>query len=399
MTKRTHRKLTAIMAADVVGYSRLMGDDEAGTLDVLRDHREELIEPKIAEHEGRIAKLMGDGLLAEFPSAVEAVLCAVEIQQELIDRNSDVPNERKMLLRIGINIGDIIVEGNDIYGDGVNVAARLEGLAEPGGICVSDMVYQNVSAKLDVPFQDLGNQTLKNIDKSVRAWGVGDAVCPLEAPTRNPRESALSDSPSIAVLPFANMSGDAEQEYFSDGMTEDIITALTHWHSFSVIARNSTFTYKDRFVDVKQAAQELGARYLVEGSVRKGGGNRVRITAQLIDGASGHHIWAERYDRELVDIFEVQDEITQHIAATIAPELDKAEFKRSTAKHSEDLNAWDFCLRGMSMIREYTPEGNAKAREMFNNAIAIQPDYADAHAGLALSYNRDILLQCTEDRA
>ena len=392
------RRLAAIMATDVVGYSRLIRADEEGTIAALKALRAELIDPKIAEHHGRIVKLMGDGMLAEFASAVDAVRSAVETQRTVAERNADLPEDKRIAFRVGINLGDVVVDGDDIHGDGVNVAARLEGLAEAGGICISGGVYDQVRDRIDYPFEDLGEHQVKNIDRPVRVWrwlpnrGVtaGDTAPP-------ERPLPLPDKPAIAVLPFANMSADPEQEYFSDGLTEDIITALTRWRSFPVIARNSCFAYKNKPVDITQVARDLGARYLLEGSVRKGGA-RVRITAQLIDGTSGHHLWAEKYDRELDDIFEVQDDIVQHIAALVAPELARAELKRSINKQAQDLDAWDLCLRGMAPIRERTREGNAKARELFLRAIAIRPDYADAHAGLAMSYNQDVLIEVAEDR-
>ncbi len=390
------RRLAAILVADVVGYSRLMGEDEAATLEALKGHRDGLIEPAIAAHRGRVVKLIGDGLLAEFPSVVEAVECGVKIQRAMVGRNVDVPADRRIEFRIGINLGDVIVEGDDLYGDGVNVASRLENLAEPGGITVSGTVREHVGNKLKYPFEDLGERKVKNIERLIHVfcvrWGAGDGGARASTAAK-----AMDERPAVAVLPFTNMSGDPEQEYFSDGLTEDIITALSHWRSFPVIARNSTFTYKNKSVDIKQAARELGARYLVEGSVRKGG-QRIRITAQLIDGASGHHIWAERYDRELDDVFEVQDEIAQRITAVVAPELVKAEVKKSTAKRPEDLDAWDCCLRGMAMIQRRTGEENAKARELFERAIAIQPDYSDAHTGLSTTYHLDILLHLEKDR-
>ena len=392
------RRLVAILAADVVGYSRLVRADEERTLERLKVLHDEIINPKVAEHNGRIVKLMGDGMLAEFSSVVDAVRAAIEAQRSFTERNAGLPEEQRIEFRVGINLGDVVVDGDDIQGDGVNLAARLEGLADPGGICISGGVYDQVRDRVDAPFEDMGEQKVKNIDRPVRMW----RWAPFGGPTRAaaPGETAqlaLPDKPSIAVLPFTNMSGDPEQEYFSDGLTEDIITALTHWRSFPVIARNSSFAYKNRPVEIKQAGRELGARYLLEGSVRKGGG-RVRVSAQLIDGVSGHHIWAERYDRELADVFEVQDEIVQRITATVAPELAKAEVKRSTAKRPEDLDAWDYCLRGMALFHERTPEANAKARELFKRAIAIQHDYSDAYAGLARSLSSDILLKNVEDR-
>jgi adenylate cyclase len=392
--KRVQRRLAAILAADVVGYSRLMGDDEEGTLAALTAHLTELIEPCIAEHRGRVVKTTGDGLLAEFASVVDAVRCEVVFQEGMAERNADTPDDRRFEFRIGINLGDVIVQDDDVFGDGVNVAARLEGLAEPGGITVSGTVHEHVSNKLDMTFDDLGEHKVKNVAKPVRIFRMRWSADASEAQTST---VLVGERPAVAVLPFTNMSGDSDQEYFSDGLTEEIITALSHWRSFPVIARNSTFTYKNKSVDIKQAGRELGARYLLEGSVRKSG-RRIRITAQLIDGVSAHHIWAERYDREFDDIFEVQDEITQRITAIVAPELVKAETKRLTAKRPEDLNAWDYWLRGMARMRERTPEAIAKARELFQIAISIQPDYSDAHARLSYSYHLDILLEVTDDR-
>jgi adenylate cyclase len=390
------RKLAAILAADVAGYGRLMGADEAGTLAALKAHRAELIEPTIAEHGGRIVKLMGDGALVEFASVVEAVACAVAIQRGMRERNAAMAQDRRIALRIGINLGDVIVEGEDIYGDGVNVAARLESLAAPAGICVSGDVYRQVRNRLDLGFEDLGERELKNIAEPVRVYRLEvdetRAAGPAEAAA-----GAMMARPAVAVLPFTNMSGDPEQEYFSDGLAEDIISALAAWRSFPVIARNSTYTYKNKAADVKRVARDLGARYVVEGSVRKSG-NRVRITAQFIDGETGHHVWAEKYDRQLDDIFALQDEISQRITATIAPALGKAELKRSAAKRPADLTAWDYYLRGMAFIDKFTKEGNAKARRMFARAIEFDPDYSEAYTGLALSHNRDVLLQCSDDR-
>ena len=390
------RRLAAIMAADIVGYSRLMSEDESATLAALKRHREEVMEPRITEHRGRIVKLMGDGLLAEFASVVDAVECALAIQRDMAERNAETPENKAIIIRIGINLGDVIVDGEDLYGHGINVAARLEGLAEPGGICVSSKVHQEIKNKLALGFEDLGARRLKNIAEPVHVYRLEVEPGEFDAAGPAPGDPMMA-RPAIAVLPFTNMSGDPEQAYFSDGLAEDIITALAAWRSFPVIARNSSFTYKDRAVDVKQAARDLGARYLVEGSVRRGG-NRVRITAQLIDGETGHHVWAERFDRDLGDIFALQDEITQRIVATIAPTLGKAELKRSTAKRPTDLDAWDYYLRGKAFLDAFTRDGNAKAREMFERAMELDPNYCEAYAGLATSHNRDILLQCSDDR-
>jgi adenylate cyclase len=390
------RRLTAILAADVVGYSRLVCADEEGTLRRLAAYRK-AIDELVTTHRGRVFGGAGDSVVAEFASPVEAVRCAVELQYECGRRNGDLPEDRRMEFRIGVNLGDVVVEGDNLLGNGVNVAARLEELADPGGINISDEIHRHVEGKLELGFVDIGLNKLKNIAKPVRVYqvqinadGNGIQMVPHGAPPQ-------TDMPAIAVLPFNNMSADPEQEYFSDGLTEDIITALTHWRSFPVIARNSCFAYKNKPVDIKQVGRELGARYLLEGSVRKGG-VRVRITAQLIDGANGHHIWAERYDRELTDIFEVQDDIVQRIAALVAPELARAEIESSTTKQPQDLDAWDLCLRGTASLHERTAIGNANARDLFIRAIAIRPDYADAYSGIAMSFNQDILIEAAEDR-
>jgi len=395
--ERVQRRLAAILAADVVGYSRLMGEDEAGTRARFNAHLHELIEPAIASRRGRIVKTMGDGLLVEFASVVDAVECAVEIQNGMMDRNVDEPTDQRIEFRIGVNLGEVIIEGDDIHGDGVNVAARLEGLAEPGTVFISHDVYRQVEGKVDAIFEDLGERRVKNIAKPLQVFRVRSLNDLIPRSPPSVLAQPTSDRPSIAVLPFVNMSGDPEQEYFADGLTEDIITALTHWRSFLVIARNSCFSYKNKFVDVKQVARELGAQYVLEGSVRKGG-ERVRITAQLIDGIGGHHLWADQYDRNLGDIFEVQDDIVQRIAAIVIPELGKAELQRSVGKRSEDLDAWDLCLRAKPLLRQKTREGNADARKLFTRAIAIRANYADAHAGLAQSYTQDVVIGEAEDR-
>ena len=340
---RVERRLAAIMAGDIVGYSRLMGVDEEGTLRQLKAHRKELIDPKIAEHHGRIVKTTGDGMLVEFVSVVDAVRYAVDIQRGMAERNADVAPDRRIEFRIGINVGDIISDENDIYGDGVNVAARLEALAEPGGILVSRNVHDQVCDKLSFGFEDLGEQTVKNI---VRPIGIHRVSLAETRPHGRCRggfkiETANSNRPSIAVLPFANMSGDQEQEYFADGISEDLITGLSKLRWFFVIARNSSFTYKGAAVDVKRVARELGVRYVLEGSVRKGG-NRVRITAQLIDAATDNHIWADRYDGDLTDIFELQDEITKKVVAAIEPKLleAKASAPKTARRRMSALGIW-----------------------------------------------------------
>ncbi|NQV21128.1 MAG: hypothetical protein HQ511_06905 [Rhodospirillales bacterium] len=389
--ERVQRRLATILAADVVGYSRLMEADEAGTLAALKLHQAALIDPTIAEYQGRIVKLMGDGVLVEFPSVVNAVECAVRIQRCMLERNADIPDSQEITFRIGINLGDVIIDGDDIYGDGVNVAARLEGLAEPGGLCISDVVHQSVIGKLDLAFEDLGEQTVKNIDRPVRCYRMlsdpsGDARNNLPDIDHSPE---LPDRLAVAVLPFENMSGDAEQDYFADGLTEDIITALSLWKSFPVIARNSTFAYKGQSPDVREVGKTLGARYVVEGSVRKSG-SRVRVTVQLIDADTGHHVWAERYDRELAEIFELQDELTQQIAATIVPELERTEQKRAVEKKPQNLDAWDHVQRGFACLYEFSKSGNARAREMFEQALELDPAYSAAFVGVAWSHIRDL---------
>ncbi len=380
------RRLAAIMSIDVVGYSRLMGEDEAGTLAALTGHREEFINPEIGAHQGRIVKLMGDGALVEFPSVVAAVECAVAIQRGMAERNAEVSEDRRIEFRIGINLGDIIVEGDDIYGDGVNIAARLEALAEPRGICVSATVYELVAGKTDAEFEDLGEHKVKNIAKPVRVWHwrLG------EAPARR-SPGVVADRPSIAVLPFDNLSGDSEQEYFADGIVEDIITALSKIRWLDVIARNSTFAYKGTSPDVRRVAEELGVRYVIEGSVRRGG-NRLRISAQLIDATTGNHVWAERYDRELADIFAVQDEITETIAAAIEPELGTAEGERARRLPPGSLDAWETFQRGLWHTWRFSNDDGIEARRLFRRAIEQDPRFAAAHAYESFVHFREVLL-------
>ncbi len=395
--QHTHRKLTAILAADVVGYSGLMEKDEVGTLAALKTHRRELIEPKITEHNGRIVKLMGDGALVEFASAVDAVQCASEIQQSMRKRNADVPEDRRIEFRIGINLGDVIMDGDDIYGDGVNIAARLEGLAEPGGICVARSVFNQVKNKVDLGFENLGEQEVKNITEPVRVYRVALKAKKPRAAVHGQEALPLPDKPSIAVLPFQNMSGDPEQEFFADGMAEDIITALSHYRWFFVIARNSSFTYKGRAVDVTQVAKELGVRYVLEGSVRKAG-NRVRVTAQLIDATTGSHIWAERYDRDLDDIFALQDEITETIVTSIEPELGAVERERARRKPPENLGAWDLFQRGLwHLFDDVKRDALAQAKRLFERACELDPEFAAAHAELAWAHVAEIVRGLTDD--
>lgn len=373
MSERAERRLTAILAADVAGYSRLMGSDEEGTLARLKAHRLALVDPKIGEYRGRIVKTTGDGLLAEFASVIDATRCAVEVQRGMGERNAEVAQDKRIEFRIGINVGDIIIDGNDIFGDGVNVAARLEGLAEPGGICVSGRVQEDVNGKLDIAFEDAGEQALKNIARPVRVYRVRTEKAAVKA------SSALPDKPSIAVLPFQNMSGDPEQEYFADGLAEDIITSLSKVPKLFVIARNSTFTYKGKAVDVRQVARELGVRYVLEGSVRRSG-ERLRITGQLIDAATGNHVWAERYDRPLRDVFDVQDEITKEIVLALSVELTDGERALLFSRSTRSLEAWLEAIRGFDHWVEGSPKGIREARLHFERAIAIDPDYTLALA-------------------
>ena len=381
-------KLAAVLAADMVGYSRLMEIDERGTLARLRTHRIELIDPAVAKNQGHIIKTTGDGMLVEFQSVADAVRCAVEIQDRMRRRNSDVANERRIDFRIGINLGDIILDENDIFGDGVNVAARLEALAEPGGICVSRVVRDQLRDKLAIPFEDMGEQQVKNIARPVRTHRILLSTrCdePISATASSPRAARPPpQKPSIAVLPFANMSGDAEQEYFSEGVTEDIITNLSHNHSFFVISRSSSFTYKGSGVDVSKVGRELGVRYVLEGSVRRAG-NRVRITAQLVEATTGHHLWADRYDRELADVFAVQDEIARSITGAIAPGIIAAEIRQAQRKDPDQLDAWDRTVRAHWHIRRFTREDLAEARRLLTEAIALDPANSMAYADLAFA--------------
>ena len=421
------RRLAAILAADVVGYSRLMGADEEGTHARLKAHRRDLIDPAITAHRGHIIKLTGDGALVEFGSVVDAVGCALWIQRGMTLRNSEVPEEHRIQFRIGINLGDVIVEPDDIYGDGVNVAARLEALAEPGGICISRLVQESVRGKLDVTFDDLGEQPLKNIAEPVRVYrvridpgAVGPAIRPAKPngpgrllvvsaglvllialggagwhlylePLLQERAFAqqtalpLPDKPSIAVLPFSNMSDDPAQAYFSDGITEDLITDLSRISGLFVIARNSVFTYKDKAVNVEDVARELGVRYVLEGSVRKAG-NQVRINAQLIDGSTGFHLWAERFDRELADVFALQDEVAQRIVAALEIELSDVERATLAQRYTDNLEAYDLFLRGWERYWRSTEQSRLEARALFERAIELDPKFARAYANLALTY-------------
>ena len=369
---RVERRLAAILAADVAGYSRLIEADEEGTLGRLRVLRAETIDPKIARYRGRIVKTTGDGLLVEFASVVDALRCAAEMQAALAESNARLTAARRIEFRIGINMGDIVVEDGDIFGDGVNVAARLEGLAEPGGICVSARVREDTAGKLDLTFQDMGEQALKNIARPVRAYRVMPAAG--SAPMRASSGPPLPDKPSIAVLPFQNMSGDPEQEYFADGMVEEIITALSRIRWLFVIARNSTFTYKGQTIDVKRVGRELGVRYVLEGSVRKGGG-RVRITAQLIEAETGAHLWADRFDGSLEDVFELQEQVATGVAGVIEPALQAAESARSADRPTSDLSAYDAYLRAYAMISAAHQGKMRAALVLLEEAIARDPRY------------------------
>ena len=381
--ERLQRRLAAILSADVVGYSRLMGSDEAGTLARLKALRRDLIDPTIAAHSGRIVKLIGDGALVEFGSAVDAVTCAIEIQRQVREHDAGGSKESPVQFRIGINVGDIIIEDEDIYGDGVNIAARLEGIAEPGGISISEDTWRQVQGKIAANFVDIGEQSLKNIARPVRVYRLDPAPKGAVAPEAARPILALPDKPSIAVLPFQNMSGDPEQEYFVDGMVEDIITGLSRFKWLFVIARNSTFTYKGRPVDINQVGRELGVRYVLEGSVRKAAG-RVRITTQLIEAETRTHIWGERYDRAIDDIFAVQDDITISTVAAIEPSLRQAEIERAKRKRPENLDAYDLVLRATPFSDTGMPEGALQAMPFLERALVLEPNYALAHGQAAL---------------
>jgi TolB-like protein/class 3 adenylate cyclase/tetratricopeptide (TPR) repeat protein len=383
--ERAKRRLAAILVADVVGYSRLMEVDEAGTLAALRRHRAELIDPAILQYGGRIVGSAGDGLLCEFPSVVDAVQCAVEIQSAMPGRNAGLPDSRQMNFRIGINLGDVIVEGNDIFGDGVNVAARLESLTEPGSVYVSDIVREQATGKLPYGFEDRGEHNFKNIARPVRVWAVQKT-----RPERGHKTEAgppSSESHSIAVLPFVNMSSDPEQEYFADGITEDIITDLSRWRTLSVTSRNSTFRFKGKPVDTQQIGRELGVRYLVEGSVRRMG-ERIRVTAQLIDTETGSHVWAERYDRPMAELFALQDEVVRTIVGTLVGRLQASGAERARRKPPSSMAAYDHMLRGNALPWD-DPASAAEAKQEFERAIEIDPGYALPYSLLAEMHYRD----------
>jgi TolB-like protein len=377
---RTARRLAAILAADVASYSRLMGADEEGTLAALKGHRRELIDPLVAQHQGRVVKTTGDGLLIEFASIVDAVRCAVVMQQGMEDRNANVNESQRIRFRVGINVGDVIVEDDDIFGDGVNVAARLEALAQPGEICVSATVREHVGVKLPIGFVDLGEHSVKNIARPVHVYRIETRVEPKDAVQGEPAHTmlALPDRPSIAVLPFTNMGGDVEQDYFADGIVEDIITGLARIKWLFVIARNSSFAYKGRSVDVKQAGRELGVRYILEGSVRKAS-SRVRVSGQLVEADTGRHVWADRYDRTLDDVFALQDELTMSVVAAVEPSVRQAEIERVKRKRPDSFDAYDLVLRAIPDVYPAMPEGAAKALPLLERALSMEPDYALAH--------------------
>ncbi|NQU72010.1 MAG: hypothetical protein HQ514_15765, partial [Rhodospirillales bacterium] len=388
--ERVQRRLAAILAADVVGYSRMMEADEEGTRARLRNIQSDLIAPLITADGGRIVKTTGDGILVEFPSAVGAVRNALAIQSAMAEQNAEFPDFQKLVYRIGINIGDVIIEGDDIHGDGVNMAARLEGLCGPGEVYVSASVFDQVRGKLEASFDDLGEQTVKNISRPVRVYRaqLGSVAAPAHGAMAD--ALVLPDKPSIAILAFENMSGDPEQEYFSDGISEDIITALSRIRWFFVIARNSSFSYKGQSPDVRQVAKDLGVRYVMEGSVRKSA-NRVRITVQLVDGQTGNHIWADRYDRELEDIFAVQDEITQVVVGTIEPEMARSEQERARIKAPEHLDAWEAYQRGMWHAHPHRNEEFSMAEKLFRQAIELDPDMSPAYSALSELLGRQAL--------
>jgi adenylate cyclase len=400
--ERVERRLAAVLAADVAGYSRLMGTDEEGTLARLKAVRKDLVDPTIASHRGRIVKTTGDGMLVEFASAVDAARSAIEVQRGMAERNADVPQQIRLEFRIGIHVGDIIIDENDIFGDGVNIAARLEGIAEPGGLCISDDAQRQIRGKIDIAFDDMGPQVLKNIVEPMRSWRLLlDENTPAktwEKPSSEPAVRTLADKPSIAILPFQNMSADSEQEHFCDGLVEDIITTLSKLAGLRVIARNSTFAYKGRSVDIREAARQLGVRYVLEGSVRKSG-NRIRITAQLIDATDGAHLWAERYDRDMDDIFAIQDEITLVLATEMQVKLTEGEQARLHYTTTSNVEAWTYWVLGMSHHRKaVTKEGYGQARFFWEKALALDPASASLNAKLGFLHCLDARFGWWDDR-
>jgi adenylate cyclase len=391
---RLERRLAAILAADVAGYSCLMGADEVGTLAALRAHRHEIVDPAIAAHKGRIVKTTGDGMLVEFASAVDAVTCAVAVQEKMAGQTAEGP---RIQFRFGINIGDIIIDGDDIFGDGVNIAARVENECEPGGVCLSDDVYRQVRNKSSFDFDDLGERTLKNIDRPIRLYAVRQSgVAALKSLGSATATLPLPDKPSIAVLPFENMSGDPEQEYFADGMVEEIITALSRFKWLFVIARNSSFTFKGKAVDVKDVGRRLGVRYVLEGSVRRASG-KVRITGQLIDAVTGAHIWADRFERELTDVFALQDEVTVAVVSAIEPKLLQTEIALATRRRPENLTAYDYYLRAMQQHYQTTREGLAEALRLAHRALELEPRFGLAAALAGVCHQLNVTLGHASD--
>jgi len=391
------RRLAAIMFADVAGYSHLVERNEAGTLRAFEQCIGQIWLPRIQANDGRLVKTTGDGLLVEFPSAVAAVACALEVQEGLANELPTDDSNERLGFRIGINLGDIVVDDTDILGNDVNIAARLQTIAEPGGICVSGAVHDATVGRIPFKAEPLPELNLKNIERPIRCYAIGPLHHTIVVEAGPDRPHALK-MPAIAVLPFLNMSGELDQEYFADGITEDIITLLSKWRSFLVIARNSTFTYKGRRVDAKQVGRELGAQYLLEGSVRQSG-QRLRVTAQLVETAQGAHVWAERYDRELTDVFAIQDDVSQRIAAVIEPELGRHEQLRLVSKPATNLGAWDCLIRGLYLVNKFNKTDNAAARSFFERAIALDSQFSRAHASLAYTYQQDILHAYTADRA
>jgi adenylate cyclase len=393
---RSERRLAAIFAADVAGWSRLMELDEEGTLARLKALRRELIDVEIAGHRGRIVKTIGDGLLVEFPSVVDALHCALEVQNAMKERNRVEPTETRIELRIGINLGDVIIDGGDVYGDGVNIAARLEVLSEPGGICVSQSVVDHARGKLPFLAEDAGEQTLKNIARPVRVWRISMAGAK-DLPSTASAPARTVSKPTIAVLPFVNMSGDPEQEFFADGLTEDVLTALSRFRHLFVISRNSVFVYKGKAINVQNAARELGVQYVTEGSVRKSG-TRVRITIQLIEAETDCHLWAERYDRELKDIFDIQDEVTATITAILPGRVEAAARERAKRKHPDNLVAWELVLAGKLLHHRSSKEDNVEALRLLDRAISLDPSYAHAHAWKACTLGQAFVNGWCADR-
>jgi adenylate cyclase len=397
--ERINRKLAAILAADVVGYSRLMASDEAGTLAALKRHRQMVFEPAVAAHQGRIVKLIGDGTIVEFASVVDAVNCALSVQRSEETLQDESLHQPRIVLRIGINLGDVIIEGDDIYGDGVNIAARLEPAAEPGGICISSIVNESIGNRIDARFEDGGHINVKNIDRPIRIWRWHPESAQATATNgRQPNTANPEPQVAIAILPFTNMSGDPEQEYFSDGISEDIITDLSKIAGLMVIARNSSFTYKGRSVDVRTIGRELGVQSVLEGSIRRAG-NRVRITAQLIDATNGGHLWADRYDRDLTDIFEVQDDVTRRIVDALKVTLSPSEKERLADTKTSNLAAYDCLLRGREFMlgKEKNRETFGQAIACFKRALEYDPNYSQAYACLGFAHIFDYQNRWTDD--